>query len=333
VFRVEARNLYGATSRQDSFTFTLLPPWYRTWWAYALDVLAIGALLWLVAYWRLRRLAEANRRLQKTVEERTAELREKNGALTEANETLNALNLEKNEFMGIAAHDLKNPLGAIRGFAEMLEEDATDMPTDEVVDTAFKIKKSANLMFDLVSNLLDVNRIEQGKMDLTLKPCDLWEIVRQAGEGYRQRAQAKQIQLHFDERERPPLVMADSVQLVQIMDNLVSNAVKYSPSDKNIYLRVYQMDGRIRAEVKDEGPGITPEDQKRLFGKFARLTARPTAGEHSTGLGLAIVKRLVESMEGKVWCESEPGKGASFLVELPMAVEQVPDSKGTSVVI
>ncbi len=105
------------------------------------------------------------------------------------------------------------------------------------------------------------------------------------------------------------------------MDNLVSNAVKYSPNGKNVYVRVYQMDRRVRAEVKDEGPGISAEDQKRLFGKFARLSARPTAGEHSTGLGLAIVKRLVESMHGEVWCESHLGSGAAFLVELPAAME------------
>jgi signal transduction histidine kinase len=191
------------------------------------------------------------------------------------------------------------------------------MPQEEVVDTAAKIKKSANLMFDLVSNLLDVNRIEEGKMDLTLAPCDLWDTVRQTVEGYRQRARAKRIELHFEENNRPPVVAADTTQLVQIMDNLVSNAVKYSPSGKNIYVRVYQVDSRVRAEIKDEGPGISAEDQKRLFGKFARLSARPTAGEHSTGLGLAIVKRLVESMRGQVWCESHPGQGAAFIVELP----------------
>jgi signal transduction histidine kinase/ligand-binding sensor domain-containing protein len=310
VFRVAARNLYGASSEEDAIAFTVLPPWYRTWWGYGLGALAGGALLFCVVRWRLRQLAEHNRLLQKIVEERTAELREKNAALTQVNS-------EKNEFLGIAAHDLKNPLGAIRGFAEMLEEDAADMPQEEVVDTAGKIKKSANLMFDLVSNLLDVNRIEQGKMDLTLVPCDLWDTVRQAVESYRQRALAKQIGLHFEESNRPPMVAADATQLVQIMDNLVSNAVKYSPSGKNIYVRVYQVDNRVRAEVKDEGPGISSEDQKRLFGKFARLSARPTAGEHSTGLGLAIVKRLVESMMGQVWCESHPGQGAAFIVELP----------------
>ena len=118
--------------------------------------------------------------------------------------------------------------------------------------------------------------------------------------------------------------MADAAQLVQIMDNLVSNAVKYSPSGKNIHVRVREVDGCVRAEVRDEGPGISAEDQKRLFGKFARLTARPTAGEHSTGLGLAIVKRLVESMNGKVWCESELGQGAAFIVELSLAAVEEP---------
>src|SRR5260370_7897078 len=195
------------------------------------------------------------------------------------------------------------------------------MHNEEVCDAAAKIKKSANLMFALVSNLLDVNRIEQNKMEVNLEPCDLRETVRLTVENYRQRALVKQIQLHFDETERPPLVVADAIQLVQIMDNLVSNAVKYSPNGKNVYVRVYQIYRRVRAEVKDEGPGISAEDQKRLFGKFARLSARPTAGEHSTGLGLAIVKRLVESMHGEVWCESHLGSGAAFLVDLPPAMQ------------
>lgn len=323
-FRVKARNLYGTASEASGFAFTVRPPWYRTFWGYGLRVLAVGLLVGLLVRWRLSVLAEQNRRLQRTVEERTAELRDKNSELTEVNNSLNQMNSEKNEFMGIAAHDLKNPLGAIRGYAEMLEEDSEDIPPGEVADIAAKIKKSANLMFALVSNLLDVNRIEQGKMELELAPCDLWDKVREAVECYRDRAAAKGIALHFDAGERPPLVMADANQLTQILDNLVSNAVKYSPPNKNIYVRTARAGDSVRAEVRDEGPGISAEDQKRLFGKFARLTARPTAGEHSTGLGLAIVKRLVESMHGKVWCESAPGQGATFLVEFPVAVEVSP---------
>jgi len=316
-FRVDARNLYGTSSEQGAYALRVLPPWPRTWWGYTLWLLTGALLMAGLIRWRLHVLAEQNQRLQQTVEERTAELREKNLKLID-------LNAEKNEFLGIAAHDLKNPLGAICGYAEMLAEDAAEIPQEEIVDTAARIKKSANIMFDLVSNLLDVNRIEQGRMDLTLAPCDLWETVRQTVDGYRTRARAKQLQLHFEDGPRTPQVMADAAQLVQIMDNLVSNAVKYSPNGKNIYVRVCQVGHSVRAEVRDEGPGISAEDRKRLFGKFVRLSARPTAGEHSTGLGLAIVKSLVESMNGKVWCESELGKGATFLVELAVAVLQEP---------
>src|SRR5262249_37532501 len=228
VFRVEARNLYGTTSAQGAYSLTVLAPWYRSWCGDGLAALVLAAVVAALFRWRLRLLAEQNRRLQKTVDERTAELRENNLKLTEANSTLNSLNQEKNEFMGIAAHDLKNPLGAIRGYAEMLEEDADEVSKDDVADMAARIKKSADLMFALVSNLLDVNRIELGKMDLELGPCDLWDTVRQAVEGYRQRAQAKQIQLVFQDAGRTPRVLADAAQLVQIVDNLVSNAVKYS---------------------------------------------------------------------------------------------------------
>src|SRR5260370_3206450 len=117
-------------------------------------------------------------------------------------------------------------------------------------------------MFDLVSNPLVVSGMEEGRMDLTLSPCDLWETARQTVDGYRTRDRAKQIQPHFEDGSRPPQVMADAAQLVKIMDNLVSNAVKYSPNGKNIYVRVCQVGHSVRAEVRDEGPGISAEDRK-----------------------------------------------------------------------
>ena len=113
-----------------------------------------------------------------------------------------------------------------------------------------------------------------------------------------------------------PLV--DPSVMVQVLENLVSNAIKYSPSGKNIRVRLSKDPSHVRCEVRDEGPGLSAEDQKKLFGKFARLSAKPTGGEHSTGLGLSIVKKMVEAMNGKVWCESELGKGATFVVQLPL---------------
>jgi signal transduction histidine kinase len=134
-------------------------------------------------------------------------------------------------------------------------------------------------------------------------------------------------------------VIADEQALMQVLDNLVSNAVKYSPHGKNVYIKtIHHTEGQmaemtfkstpltllpstfLRIEITDEGPGISEEDMKKLFGKFARLSAQPTGGEHSTGLGLSIVKKMVEGMRGRVWCESEQGNGATFIVELPMTL-------------
>jgi signal transduction histidine kinase len=106
------------------------------------------------------------------------------------------------------------------------------------------------------------------------------------------------------------------------LSNIISNAVKYSPHGKNVYVRMKASNEEIRIEVQDEGPGISADDMKKLFGKFARLSARPTGGEHSTGLGLSIVKKMVEAMNGKVWCESEVGKGATFIVDLPINIQK-----------
>jgi len=170
---------------------------------------------------------------------------------------------------------------------------------------------------ELVQNLLDANRIERGEMKLNLAPTDLNALVASVAETQRPRAEAKQQSLKVEHAETPANVLADAGITSQVLENLVSNAVKYSPPGKNIFVRLKKEAGTVRCEVQDEGPGLSAEDQKKLFGKFARLSAKPTGGEHATGLGLSIVKRMVEAMNGKVWCESEPGKGAKFIVTLP----------------
>jgi len=138
-------------------------------------------------------------------------------------------------------------------------------------------------------------------------------------ESHRARAAAKRQIIHFGNEPARVTALVDPNVMVQVMENLLSNAVKYSPPGKNIRVRLRKLPDTVRFEVQDEGPGLSAEDQKQLFGKFARLSAKPTGGESATGLGLSIVKRMVEAMSGRVWCESEPGKGAMFVVELPVA--------------
>ncbi len=250
-------------------------------------------------------------KLEEKVAERTRELHEKNKVLVQ-------LNQDKNEFLGIAAHDLKNPLSAIKGFAEMLQEDFTEMPEEEVIEVTGLIQKSSKKMFDLITNLLDVNAIESGKMNLSLEKVNLLPIVQKLVEDYTVRATAKNIRFQTTfETSEEFIAFIDKNTVHQVLDNLISNAVKYSPIGKNIRLRLSKNKNVIRCEVQDEGAGLSQSDQQKLFGKFTRLTTKPTGDEHSTGLGLFIVKKLVESMDGSVWCQSELGKGATFLVEFP----------------
>jgi signal transduction histidine kinase len=170
----------------------------------------------------------------------------------------------------------------------------------------------------IITNLLDVNAIDTGKVTLSPTQFNFSDAVHAVSDDYNERAKEKGITLNFETETDEVLAFADNNATVQILDNLVSNAVKYSPFDKNVWVVVRKMNGKAQCLVKDEGPGISAEDKKKLFGKYARLTAKPTGGEHSTGLGLSIVKKLAEAMHGTVWCESELGQGATFILELPL---------------
>jgi signal transduction histidine kinase len=265
----------------------------------------------LRSYHQERQLAKFYANLEKEVAKRTYELNEKNQALIE-------LNQKKNDFLGIAAHDLKNPLSAIQGYTEMIKSDFDEMPKQEILEVIDKIYTSSQQMFELVKNLLDVNAIEVGKQELSLTAIDIVPILQALVKHYRQRAEKKNIQLQC-QCANVHYAKAEKNTIVQVLDNLLSNAVKYSPPGKYIYVRVNEIDEYIHCEIQDEGPGLSDEDKRKLFGQFTRLTAKPTGGEHSTGLGLFIVKKLVEAMQGQVWCESQLGQGATFIVKLPMA--------------
>ena len=259
--------------------------------------------------------------LEQKVAERTQELQQQTIALEQANNTLLQLNREKNEFLGIAAHDLKNPLQAIQGSAELIEmtvsmeEFASKV---EVMEFANMINVSSARMFDLITNLLDVNVIESDKMKVHLQQTNILLVLQEVVNEYTKKATAKNITVHFTPEQDIYPAYVDPNTVRQILDNLISNAVKYSPLNKAIYIRIATQVNMIRIEIQDQGQGLSKEEQTKLFGKFTRLSAKPTAGEHSTGLGLFIVKKLVNVLSGHIWCESELGQGATFILELPI---------------
>ena len=257
------------------------------------------------------------------------ELSSLNVKLKRFNADLERANQEKNEFLGIAAHDLKNPLMGMRGLISLLQLSSDEMTKSDVEETAQILQRSIERMSTIVSNLLDINAIETGNMKLAISPFDLRAVLAETIEDYAIRADEKGITIFLEntlEDQAEPNALGDAAAVRQILDNLVSNAVKYSPSGKRIWARLLNKNDTLRVEVQDEGPGLSDDDKKKLFGKFVRLSAQPTGNEHSTGLGLSIVKRMVEAMNGRVWCEAELGRGATFIVELPVAATaEVPD--------
>ena len=245
--------------------------------------------------------------------------------LESSNGELVRLNEEKNEFLGIAAHDLKNPLTAIIGGAELLIMRPNSPRSGDI---ARNIVNAGGRMVALIKNLLDANAIEQGRFSSNLEGCDLRTLVEEAMQHNQSAAGRKGLTLRL-ETGGAVWTKTDRMAAGQILDNLLSNALKYSPPDKVIHVQLSASLGKVLVAVRDEGPGISAEDQKKLFQKFTRLSARPTAGESSTGLGLSIVKRLTEAIGGTVQCQSTLGLGATFILSLPAWDGPLPVINGT----
>lgn len=276
-------------------------------------------------------------RQQYILEVQAADIELANSQLNENNLKLQNLNHEKNEFLGIAAHDLKNPLTAMQMTASLVLKYQDKMSREDLRERLESVIISTTRMSEIITNLLDINAIESGKMNLHPIDFDIVPLVRQTVLDYSDRATAKDITLLYENTPASLHVYADASASLQILDNLISNAVKYSPQGKNVFVRIrhssdenqrhrsdqvanlLMTNGYVRVEIQDEGPGLSEEDKTKLFGKFARLSARPTAGEHSTGLGLSIVKRLAEAMNGNIHCESTVGEGATFILVLPQS--------------
>jgi signal transduction histidine kinase len=273
-----------------------------------------------------RRTEQELLRQQKILEGQAMEIELANTQLGEQNHQLQLLNEEKNEILGIVAHDLKNPIGAVRSYGEMIFLD--EISHIEIQNVGESIVQTSNRMLELVNNVLDANAIESGKMQLTPALLEAALIVEMLVGEFRAKAAEKGITLHFANLsgEKTTQIQVDESAFTQIIENILSNAVKYSLYDKNVWVRVtsakHSNEEWVVMEIQDEGPGFTSEDKEKLFGKFARLSARPTGGEHSTGLGLSIVKKLVELMRGTVRCESQADKGATFIVEFPLIVSE-----------
>ncbi|MEG9524942.1 MAG: DUF3369 domain-containing protein [Hyphomicrobiales bacterium] len=268
------------------------------------------------------RLQQTNADLERRVVERTAELIRANRRLDLQRSDLRRANSLKTEILGTIAHDLKNPLAVILGRAEMLS-DLIDMQGDreQMRAQVQHVRASAKGLTTMIDSLMADAMNDALDISLRREPVDLAGLAREVCEADRPLADAKGQTLVCDGPDEL-FLCGDAERLREALDNLVSNAIKYSPAGGAITVRVSREPGPRGAElvcaVADHGPGLSPEDSTRVFGRFQRLSAKPTGGENSTGLGLSIVRRIAELHGGRATAESAgPGLGAVFAIRFP----------------
>ncbi|MBL6449530.1 hypothetical protein JMN32_24675 [Fulvivirga sp. 29W222] len=258
-------------------------------------------------------LHEAN----KTISNMHAEVEKQKDEILKKNRELINLNNEKNNLIGIVAHDLKSPLNQIKGFTTIIK--LTSELDDDTLKYLESIEVSANRLNEMIAKILDIEAIESRKLNIKLEETNLTEVIKECVSRYRITAKEKGIVINeqIDDNVR---VNIDISFVNQVFENLLSNAIKFSPSDTAISVSLVQKGDKVTFNISDQGPGISEEDQKKLFGKYQKLTAKPTGNETSTGLGLSIVKQFVEAMGGTIRCESTLGEGTSFIAEFEAMV-------------
>jgi len=244
--------------------------------------------------------------------------------LENSNQELMRLCQMKDEFLSMVSHDVRAPLNSIVGFSDFLLEGKMGDLNEKQQRMIEVIKKSARAQLSLVENLLEVARLNSGRINLKLRKADLSGIAQECWEGLKPNADKKNIEFVFTAASQAAMVMVDDMRICQVVNNLITNAIKFTPRGGRVEVSVLLADNGPTLSVKDNGPGVPEEERSRLFNRFEQTRIKSTSGESGFGLGLAIVKNIVEMHNGNVWLESRFGEGAEFFVCLPSAEQMAP---------
>lgn len=257
--------------------------------------------------------------LEKERDQAKSELEKSNNELRETKSSLKKLNTLKGEFVSICAHDLKSPTTSILSFLEILKTDWQKMSENEVESIFNRINRAGNHMMSLINDLLDMSRIESGKIQFEPKSLLLSTLCQEALTNSAGKFQEKEIQTGLTVHKGEVNVNVDPQKGLQIINNLLGNALKFTPRGGNVQIIISPDERNMVMEIKDSGQGIPDAEQSKLFKQFSKTSTRATEGEKGSGLGLSIVHQLVELHHGKVGVKSKEGKGTSFFVSLPVS--------------
>lgn len=262
--------------------------------------------------------AEGRRRLEE-------ELRRKNYELEQQNRSIQEANRLKTEFVSMVSHELRTPLTSIQGYVDVLLEGETGKLGDEQQECLAIVRANAQRLLGLINDLLDISRIEAGRIELQRTALDLAPVICGVATSLRPLIQGKGQQLTLDLPDTLPAVWGDRNRVTQVLTNLVSNAHKYTPAGGHITVAARPDDGFVRVDVQDTGIGLSSEEQAQLFTKFFRGRNRTGQAAGGTGLGLVITRALVELHGGQITVSSAPGRGSTFSFSLP-ATQAIPEA-------
>ena len=262
------------------------------------------------------RLQESYSGLEQKVEERTRELETALSELDEKSHELETTSRHKSEFLANMSHELRTPLNAILGFSQVLRERLFGEVNEKQKEYLDDILSSGNHLLSLINDVLDLSKVEAGQIELEVAQFSMQDALERGVVMVRGRATNDGVSIALAPYSGVDLVEGDERRISQVIFNLLSNAVKFTPAGGTVDVRAGQVDGEVRVAVADTGPGVAPEDHKRIFEEFQQ-TAAGVEQREGTGLGLALSKRLIELHGGRIWVDSELGKGSKFVFALP----------------
>ena len=239
--------------------------------------------------------------------------------LHKTNAQLKRLNDEKNRFLGMATHDLRKPISLIISYSEFLIEETKNLLNANQIGFLNTINASCVFMKALVDDFLDVSAIEAGKFDLDLQPASIHQVLANSLRLNKLQAEKKGINLGVNSDESLPRAIMDASKLEQAMTNLISNAIEHASPDSPVSISLSCDRQFVIFSVKDEGPGMAPQEMDKLFKPFEKASAKKTAGEKSTGLGMLITRKIIEAHGGEIWIDSNTGDGTTVYFKIPIA--------------
>ncbi|MEM7379995.1 MAG: ATP-binding protein, partial [Bacteroidota bacterium] len=315
VFKVRAKNIFGNISPTDNYDFSIIPPWYRTWWAYLIYFALIMTAFFLFSKWRSAKLMKTNMALEEIIRKRTKEIRQKNLQLSEQTKKLEELDVQKAKFFANISHEFRTPLTLIKGPIDRLERNQDQELSRANVSL---IRRNADRLLRLVNQLLDLSKFDSGNIELNYGEGNPMKLLKAIVSSFSSLAAQNEIDFRIETEPQQSWASFDKDKLEQIVYNLLSNAFKFTPKNGSIFFFASHSENELFIEVRDTGTGIPEDKLPYIFNRFYQVDDTDSSEMPGTGIGLAVTKELVELMQGKVTVDSQPKHGSSFKVVLPL---------------